>query len=100
MHLTHVMLGVLLSFLLSFSTRAALALASLRDAVPARQLEPAATDVQGASKGAWHPANSAHVGRVHEQKGEERAVPNSETLYGRLVETLNRAKSDGLSPKD
>ena len=100
MHLTHVMLGVLMSLLLSLSIRDALALASQSDAVPARQLEPVVNDVQGASKGVLHPANSTQIGRVHEQKGEERALSDFKNVFNRLVTTLEKVEPGSPPPRD
>ncbi|CAI5738808.1 unnamed protein product [Hyaloperonospora brassicae] len=94
------MLGVLMSLLLTLSIRDALALASQSDAVPARQLEPAAKDVQGASKGVLHPANSSHVGRVHEQKGEERALTHFENLFNELATTVKKIEPGSPPPRD
>ena len=98
MHLTHMMLVVLMS--LPLSTRDALVLASQSDAVPARQLEPAANDVQGASKGVLHPANSTQIGRVHEQRGEERALMHFEKVYNKLVKTVKKINPGSPPPRD
>ncbi|CAI5719576.1 unnamed protein product [Hyaloperonospora brassicae] len=89
-----------MNLLLSLSIRDALALASQSDAVPARQLEPAANDVQGASKGVLHPANSIHIGRVHEQKGEERALMHFENLFNKLATTVRKIKPGSPPPRD